>query len=398
RISCTANSSSAPPRAPGSWSKLPWSSVIHIPLNTTLSVRAVPNPGPTFPGGYPKWTGLVNNTGSATISITFSQLSTNATDYKIENVNCGHTVVCKAVVFDYAGNYAPDYDFTNRATNIFGAGELLNLGASISPADLSPSQVAEFEWQISAGGGELTGGTTDGSDTYCCPAIASDITLSLYCKPLVYRNSVGGYIGPFLPPAIGNFLVIMPSGLVFHKVPDPSATNGLWHVPGYYSIGFWAKIEVLPSYVSWDRIQLEETTNQTAAVTGSLTVLDPVHKSSATDIPAKLMTTGTEWLVMLAGSGDFIGQFYQGTRTNGTFTWHIQWNYRSKGLLGNWSVYTPVGAPVLTEFTSDQASTASAQKGLAGPYYRQLNDSTTMPHTSLPAMLQTMLRQAGIIP
>jgi len=217
-------------------------------------------------------------------------------------------------------------------------------------------------------------------------------------RPLVFRNS--------LLQATADLPYIPPVTVDFWKLPinDTSTNSGLWHVPGVFSIGFAAEVEIFPRHVPWNRIEVMEQGGEAAECTGwFLPDQGTLHQNAGNPFGNAFMPCSVTRvfrrgsLVPIAVNPDKI--FAVTARkefSGGTFTWNIQWQYRGRAGDGRLGPDLPI-EKVPQVFGCDATGQASALKKNAGPFVRELNGFNAYVGVLPPATLQWM-RDNGYFP
>lgn len=149
--------------------------------DTTVTFKAIPDP----PGGNlrstPTWSGTSGATGSGvTKAVTFSTVSSSATDFKTVIATSGNSVTVNVIVYDLTGTFTPENNFSGRSLENFGIEEVVTLGFTATPS-VSVSQIGGLRWRIvNTGTGNGTLSANDvGTGTFNAPDTAKAITLAI---------------------------------------------------------------------------------------------------------------------------------------------------------------------------------------------------------------------------
>jgi hypothetical protein len=295
-------------------------SPFYVPLDSSVTFKALKTPAdaPSWPAGYPVWSGSSGATGTGEmITVTFGVLSTTNVDFKTVNATCGNTVTGNVVVYDFDGVLTPVDDFEGRSYDRYGICETINLSYTTTPPFITEYDIGGLQWEIVMGGGELFGGA-GGVGTYVCSDEAGQFVLRLV---------ISG--GPFVAQKEKE------------KAKDKDAPTlarmeqvgtGVFHRKGRVSAGFKANTYYEPVDVSFSGIVTKEGTCKPTEASGPFAVLkDEVHKETAS------------WVTVNAPGGDGKGSKESGDdeimvnveaknlKDGSKFIWNIPWYYIKKG-------------------------------------------------------------------
>lgn len=131
----------------------------------------------------------------------------------------------------------------NRTKATYGVGEVINLGVRISPGTAT---VADFggvlNWAVQSGGGAVTGNTGLGGAVYTAPDTEQSAVKLVLKRPdtqaIVFTTTIK---------------IVRPTGVKFSR-----HDNVLLHTQGFAGAGFRADIQLLPTGVSFNNVQVRE--------------------------------------------------------------------------------------------------------------------------------------------
>jgi hypothetical protein len=321
---------------PGSvWVSVP--STLYVLRGNAVTFRALPSSG-SFPSG-PTWSGSSGASGSGeTVAITFNTLSTDISDFKtvVATLDCGAvSQTANVIVYELAGSQVPDENWSGRSLTTFGIGEVLQLSAVPSPADLSLCNVDPMYWT------NLTSfGTLDIGDPYTGTATLTgggcDATTSVQLNIPSGLNQKANA----LSAAISSTWV-RPSSVEYRHM---SSTDPIWHKKDWHSVGVRYYLFLLPTTVSFKNISVREGASTDAHDTSTGIWAQPVGTIHQVGSGFGVFGAGVnQWGSVLAPTVDQSAKWNSAASPGtGVRDWTIDIQY----------AYTGPGTPQQTTYTT----------------------------------------------
>lgn len=289
---------------------------LYVLSGTTVWFRAVKTPPVSFPwpAGKPVWSGSSGVSGTGTTkSVTFNGVSADPSDFKTVTAECGNAVTVNVIVYSLEGVTTPVDNFANRSQYFYGIAEHVNLSFTASPA-VTAGQAGGLEWKLAVGVGTVSANSA-GTGVFDAGALGGTVCLKL---EVLSGPSEG------LGPQYARY-VVAPWGAYMQQMPNTL----VWHINGYYSVGWRGHAYLMPKDVSFTNIDFREGECWSTA-TGYLAVYHHVQH-----VPT------TNWLDVLDGNatdGCRVDSYDQCEMFNpdpnwadGDFNWPIPWQYRVDG-------------------------------------------------------------------
>lgn len=110
-----------------------------------------------------------------------------------------------------------------------------------NPAGASAASLGGLNWTLVSGGGVLIAANPNGTATYTAPANAATVVLKL-------AIAAGAQQGTNHTVTL---LIVPPQGHL-------ETVSNIFHTQGFLSIGFMARVDLTPTYVSFNRLQFQE--------------------------------------------------------------------------------------------------------------------------------------------
>ncbi|MHA7058065.1 eCIS core domain-containing protein [Aquimarina sp. M1] len=254
------------------------------------------------------------------------------------------------------GTLTPKDNFTGRSTTQYGVGEEIDLNFTTTATGPLPSGVG-LEWTKKSGlGAVVNNSSNNGKGTFTAGDRAGRVELEL--------KVVGGtHAGTVVDTKA--FDVVEPSGAYMERTPG----TGIWHQQGSASVGFKGDTYYTPKDVSFHYTNMRE---------GSCAGIGTGYFSGDN---GQVHPVGT-WLSVGTGnaskgskdnSTDTVstGPHTRTPYTAGTFLWPIPWQFK----VGSGSAKTLTTAN--HSEVVDSTGKASISKAGAGPFSKELNDSSS---------------------
>ena len=297
----------------------------------------------------------VSGTGIDEVTVPFTTLSTNTTDFKTVTAKASgdSEATANVVVADIIAIANPHDPFPNRSQDKYGVGEIVYLSFSTTPAGISASDSGGLIWVLGSGPANLTGGT-NGRATLTAKASEGAVNLKL---------RVTG--GPSMDQEKTlDKTIVKPSGA--YMIQEPGST--LRHTQTWAGVGFHGLGYVEPRDVSFKFIEWRE-----GSVAG-------IGKDYFSSLNGKMHATG-EWLPVNGGDNvkgseiamyDIVdsGDWQTTPYSKGTFLWPIPWEWR----LGTGPAQNMTTAEHSQSI--DNEGSVTIQKLKAGPFTKALNAAT----------------------
>ncbi len=330
-------------------------STLFVPLGSSVTFKALPSPdGAFWPAGYPVWGGSSGATGTGDVTIvTFNTLSTDGGDFKIVTANCGNTETAFGMVYDFDGVLTPVVDFEGRSYTRYGVCETINLSCTITPSSLTEADIGGLQWDIHAGGGELTGGS-GGTGSYVCSEDPGQFVLKLFI-------SAGPFVGQKEKKKEAD--KDAPTKVNCEQAPNTT----IWHVNGTASAGFKSVAYYEPKNVDFSGIVTREESCFPDKMTGGMIQFEkdqnqwpkgeehPQGDWGGVDEAGKDGKGSKEKAIDIVKSHYYEKKYWE---KDSEFNWPIPWSYKKKGTAGN-------GRPLFTvnqNWTWDAAGTLTISK------------------------------------
>lgn len=262
--------------------------------NGNITITATPEPGNSWPMGYPTW--KVNGTAAGTAGSAIYSQSTNAAGTYMVSANCGtSTKTIKVIVWEVISETVATSP-SNRKRKTIGVGEEVNL--STNPAIL-------VTWSISGGGSVFPASGITTKFT------AGDRTATSVIKATVSSSELAT-----------SFSVIEPSGVVILREPG----TGIFHIQGTPSVGFNGRPYITPANVSFSKILIQEG-SVNAVTTGYFAYQNgdnhPVGEWISLTSTVTASGTKVNGVDTIQGGSDNHKPYI-----NGGFTWAIPWSFK----------------------------------------------------------------------
>lgn len=342
-------------------------------VGKSITFKAIPTPETAaFPTGKPVWSGSSGATGTGdTKTVTFTTLSTSTSDFKTVTATCGNTsVTANVIVFDLIPIVTPRDNFEGRDLDAWGVCEFIDLSFLTVPSGISEYDIGGLQWQITSGGGDLSG-ATGGIDWYQCPDVAATIVLSLVVAggPMLGEKKDADAV-----PADA------PSGADVKQRPGTT----LWHIKDVCSVGFCGDYYANHfKRVSFKEILVREGSCPSTA-TGCFLNPDGTSAAHMTSNWKALKddSAGKDYYRMYQWDLDAQSRPYDQIGIGatppgpGTFLWKIPNEYKKRG---------PANAPAhlyckcWQECAADAAGKTTVKKGGSGEFAKDLADPTITP-------------------
>jgi len=200
---------------------------LHVRKGTTITFKAVPTSGTSWPSGKPVWGGEASGTGSTT-AVTFNTLSSTLSDYKSVTAECGNTLTANIVVYDFEGVFTPDNNFSGRSTEYYGIEETVELWFETDPWSVPVNQIGGLEWTKLSGVGTLSNVDVDyGSADYDAGESSGTVGLRITIQSGPSKGSFESYGKDIVLPS--GTRMTRATGNVKHKYGTASAGIALYY-------------------------------------------------------------------------------------------------------------------------------------------------------------------------
>jgi hypothetical protein len=306
---------------------------LYVVTGTTVRFKAIPDPSTASWPSSPIWNGTSGASGSGvTNDVSFSVLSSNASDYKTVTVACGTSAkTVNVIVFQFDTWVRPDDDFANRDYDRYGVEENVTLSRVVLPPNIGVS----LEWYKKSGVGKVEG------NRYEAGPIAGSVLLGLRVMSGPSKGNEKTCAKSVIPPSFS---------FVRHRVQ-----TGVYHVQYRHSvIEYFAE----PRNVSFANIKMREGASTPAVCLDYFAQYNgeihmpgpwwPVHDHVGQD--------AFKWCDDTTGipgeTGDVLGQY--GTWTN----YHISIEY-----MGEDSIPRFLDSSIESTHILDSSGVASTKKG-----------------------------------
>lgn len=339
------------------------SSTLFVLKDTQVSFKAIPSGGSSFPNGKPVWSGSSGASGTGdTISISFSTLSSNTSDFKTVIATSGSSsAVVNVIVFSLTGTLNPQAFFTGRSNDRYGLKEAVNLGFIASPA-VSSQQMGSLNWSISEGQGSVTNNTNlNGAGVFNASDQSGEVKLFLRIE-----NGPSKGLG-FLTDTL---TVVAPSGAYIVK-------NGevpVLHCQNYSSAGFQGFVYLTPKDVSFENLFFKEGHGIIQAPPGFYHNQHGLDHDP-TDVGLQISTPSDASTGSLAFYDTIYTLNWTGPFSSGTLSWPIEWKY-------GFSATDPISSYVyftdgVHAASADGQGAASISKANSGTFTKSVSDATS---------------------
>lgn len=280
---------------------------LYVLKGSSVTFKALPNPAnATWPSGQPVWSGTSGATGTGpTVSVTFSQASSSANDFKTVIATHGAPVTANVVVYDLTAVFTPENNFSGRSLGSFGVEELVTLGFTATPS-VTASQAGGLRWRIvttGTGNGTLSASANDdGTGTYNAPDTAKAITLAITVVAGPSKDREKSV----------DITIVEPTG---GTISAPG--NGIKHTNNSWSCGFIGDIRLTPTNVSFYNMLFYEGAAP-AVSSGWLQGFAQAHAQSASSV--RVESTGR-----VQESDEIFSGVKFGPYAVGEWYWDIPW-------------------------------------------------------------------------
>jgi hypothetical protein len=233
----------------GTWNDISDQSPLYVLKGSTVEFKAVPDPEITWPPDTPIWGGSsgANGTGEI-VEVTFNAISESLTDYKTVTAGCeidGTPTTANVIVYDIneLASIVPIMIFEGRSLTRYGLDEWIELSFVTIPEGVTYSQAGGVEWS-NTGDGTVRDQYGNGEAYYVAPSTngQDEIRLTIQTGPSSGQHKS-------YPRTI-----VAPSGAYMVQQPG----SGIWHRQNTCSVGFYGDEYLLPTDVSFWRLQWKE--------------------------------------------------------------------------------------------------------------------------------------------
>jgi hypothetical protein len=329
---------------------------MYVFKNTSVTLRAKKaSPTIPWPCSKPQWSkdgsGILGiaegppSTIGEEVSVGFTELSTSLSDFKTIVAEAGNTTTVKFIVYELIGILTPDDNFQDRSQEMLGLEEEVHLTHITNPTGVPVTT----QWEILDGGGMISGQTL---------YIAFDVGIvRLWLQVTTPGPNYCG--GP-----IYDRLVIPPLDSYTIRKPE----SGVRHTKDTCSAGLLAWLYLLPTTVSFYRVDIRESTCLGVG-TGFYGHLHNYQHELGDwqGVTVGNYTTGCKI--------DDDDEVYSGEEpppfSAGTFTWTIPLQYRgSDGIPHDFDT-------VIHSQSADSTGKCTINKHAAGPVSAEATDPTS---------------------
>lgn len=226
---------------------------LYVMKDTTVTFKATPSAGTTWPANKPVWKlgDAVQGDASETKSITFATKGQTTVSASTGD----NPVTVNVTVYELTPELEAEDDFTGRSTSCFGVAERVYLYFTTDPP-VTAAQMGGLWWsRNTAGSGSVSNDAPDGSGTglYTAPCTPFEVTLSLSVLSGPSKNK----------EVSTSFSIIAPTGTRMERV-----NANTWHEEGVASAGMRLYYYLEPKNVSFHYVTFRENVAPATNVTG----------------------------------------------------------------------------------------------------------------------------------
>jgi hypothetical protein len=186
----------------------------------------------------------------------------------------------------------PEDNFSGRSTNQFGVCEILNFGLTITPGDMSGSEIAMIDWVFTTSPTNATvsiNNSGHGSVTLFGPSIPATVNVALTVSDN-FRALTNSWTYPFIIPSS---LVCVPTTVTIFDSAGVSHGPSVWHEVNSGSVGKKLLFYLFPSAVSFREIHIREGVSTNEFATGIFTNQAPHNVGGWRTVGSGDSTTGS---------------------------------------------------------------------------------------------------------